>query len=311
MYKNNKYKLNQRFLISFLALFFLNLNPIPLAMAQNSHTIKNINTDDDSSDSDDNNDNSGSDSIPFSNSIINPKLSNIKQSGFITHNIVIYKKPDLNNIYFQTSLRTKLGEEAVVYTTELNKIVTSKEENINLNQDGQSAYSNNNFKSPSSSMKKEIKIRFLSNFQKIQNNDSPLILFNGKTNMLSNVNLEQEKSAYQITVYAEKESNDKNSNIHTIFNIASISAIDKKTQSANSNSSPSVLNNSKPQEKESNPKAESNISPENKDSHTTLDVKKSPTMSISQRSYETFGLNHKTSILSTDEFVIQDTTSLN
>lgn len=306
MYNN---KLNKYLLLSFSTLSFISI-PFPVSMAQSSHvhSIKNINHIDDNSDNDDSN--SNSDAIPFSNSIINPKLSQIKQSGFITHDIVIYKKPDLNNVYFQTSLRTKLGEESVVYTTELNKIVTSKEENLNLNQDGQNSYSNNNFKMPSQNDQKERKIKFSSYLHNTQSNDSPMILFSGNTNMLSNLNLEQEKSAYQITVYTEKENTDKNSNIHTIFNIASISAIDKKTQSANSNSSPKPSND----EKQNNITPQSDTESSNKnsnDNHTTLDVKKSPTMSISQRSYETFGLNHKTSILSTDEFVIQDTVTLN
>ena len=84
--------------------------------------------------------------------------------------------------------------------------------------------------------------------------------------------------------------------------------------------------NNKNDDKEKNKTPESNLTPnsdgnhstdskkaenKDKDTHTTFDVKKSPMMSMYQRSYETFSLNKKMTVFSTDDFVIHDTTTLN
>lgn len=321
MYNNNK-----RLLITFLktgitlGLLSSYINTIPMAEAQIGQKEHYLNMQE-NQDSDEGQDNSsGSLSIPFNNSAITPSLSKIKQQGYVTHNIIIYKKPDLNNIYFQTDIKLKLGEEKIVYTTELNRLSTTKEENLNLNQDGKNSYSRNNFipNSIKPYNHHELKTKFInSSFRKIDDNNASadsILSFDGNANVLNNVNVEQEKTAYQISLYSEKESNEKNSNMHSIFNISSLQAIDKKTQSSNSNSAPSTTQS---QEHTDNSASSSHADKDNnngasstKDSHISLDVKKSPTVILFQRSYETFSLNKKTAIFSTDDFVIHDTATL-
>ena len=51
-----------------------------------------------------------------------------------------------------------------------------------------------------------------------------------------------------------------------------------------------------------------NTEPEN---HLSFNLKKSPTVVVYQRSYETFSLNKKMSTFSTDDFIIHDTITLN